>query len=418
MAPSLKSVYQQRVAKLIYRRGVTHLRHQSYGKAVAALTLAIEKGFVPSAQAQVMRGISQLQLGDTAGAIADFEVVINAAANSSEELSKPESSPLELSSQAPAEVSLDIPLAQAYHHRGQLRSQSGDAAGALADWSAAIAYWPRYPEPYYNRALAHLEQEKHRQALADFGSAIAADQTFAKAYLCRGNLRHQLGDTAGAIADWELAVCNDFTLEDAKQKLANSQQVAYDAELSDLLAAPLALKDLSVKVQHSGAQLSVHIYRAVGTGVNYYTLPDLIREHLVPMQLSGVSHFQLVGHVEGIRRSEWNQSYDLYKGLPCPPSNWQAAFSALMLFPPFGIPAFIQAAQVKDFYKKGKYIEALSASKAVKGLCVAGGITLGFFTLLPLGYAAYDSMKEEPTFQVSKQLTESNKTPYQEIFED
>ncbi|EDX86225.1 tetratricopeptide repeat domain protein [Synechococcus sp. PCC 7335] len=411
MALSLKSVYQQQMAKLVYRQGVTHLRHQSYGKAVSAFTLAIEKGFAPSIQAQVMRGISQLQQGETEGAIADFEAVIGEALSYSKVSPQIDLSP-------PLEAPLNIPLAQAYHYRGQLRQLSDDTAGALADWSAAIAYWPRYPEPYYQRALVYLGQKKHAEALSDLDRAIAADPTFARAYLHRGNLRHHLGDIVGATADWELAICNDFTLEEAKQKLVNSQQAAYDGELSDLLAASFALRNLSIKVQHSGSQLSIHVYRAVGTGINYYTLPDLIREQIVPMQLAGVSHFHLIGHVEGVRRAEWNQTYDLYKGLPCPPSNWQAAFSALMLFPPFGVPAFIQAAQVKDLYRKGKYIEALSASKAVKGLCVAGSITLGFFTLLPLGYAAYDSMKENPTFQISKQLTESNKTPYQEIFED
>lgn len=409
MTLPLTSVYQQQVAKLMYRRGITRLRHQSYAQAVAAFTLAMEKGFSPFAQAQVMRGISRVCAEDREGAIADFEAVIKAEQSS-------ESEPIAQSIQADSPV--NIPLAQAYHHRAQLRQRSDDAAGALADWSAAIAHWPRYPEPHYHRALAHLEQEKHRQALADFGSAITADPTCAKAYLHRGNLRHQLGDTAGAAADWELAICNDFTLEDAKQKLANTQQAAYDAGLSDSLTASLTAQNLSAKVQHNGSQLAIHIYRAVGVGVSYYTLPDLIREHLVPMQLSGVSQFQLIGHVEGVRRTEWDQSYDLYKGQPCPPSNWQAAFSTLMLFPPFGIPAFIQAAQVKEFYKQGKYLEALSASKAVKGLCVAGSIALGFCTLLPLGYAAYDSMKETPTFQISEKLIESNKTPYQEIFED
>ncbi len=411
--PLITSVYQQQTARLIYRRGLTHLRHQSYVRADRSFSLAIEKGFSPIAKAQVMRGVSRIHLNDAEGAIADFEAVINA-----EQALKLDLPSQSISPDVPLPLSTNIPLAQAYHHRGQLRQRLGNAAGALADWSAAIAHWPRYAEPHYYRALAHLESGEHRQALADFGSAIAADPTLAKAYLHRGNLRDQLGDIAGATTDWELAICNDFTLEEAKQKLANSQQAAYDAGLSDLLSEPLAAKGLSTKVQYSGSQLIVHIYRAVGTGINYYTLPDLIREQLVPMQLSGVNRFELIGHVEGVRRTEWNQSYDLYKGQPCPPSNWQAAFSALMLFPPFGIPAFIQAAQVKDFYSRGKYIEALSASKAVKGLCVAGGITLGFCTLLPLGYAAYDSMKEKPTFQVSERLTESEKTPYQQIFED
>ncbi len=409
----ITSAYQQQAAKILYRRGLTQLRHQSYVRAAKAFSLAMEKGLLPLAKAQVMRGISRIHLNDVEGAIADFEAIIDSAQST-----KLDSPSRNLSPDNVLNTAENIHLAQAYHHRGQLRQRTGDSAGALTDWSAAIAQWPRYAEPHYHRALAHLEQGNHRQALADFGSAIAVDPTLAKAYLHRGNLRHQLGDTAGATTDWELAICNDFTLEAAKQKLANSQQAAYDAGLSELLSEPLAAKDLSAKVQYSGAQLSVHIYRAVGTGINYYTLPDLIREQLVPMQLSGVNRFELVGHVEGVRRIEWHQSYDLYKGQPCPPSNWQAAFSALMLFPPFGIPAFIQAAQVKEFYKRGKYIEALSASKAVKGLCVAGSVTLGFCTLLPLGYAAYDSMKEKPTFQVSERLTESDKTPYQQIFED
>ena len=310
----------------------------------------------------------------------------------------------------------DFRVAQAHHHRGMLRQQSGNEAGAFADWSAAIAYWPHYPEPHYQRALVHLGQGHYSQALIDLDEALTGNPTMSAVYMQRGNLRYQLGDIPGAVADWELAACNDFTLEAAKQKLATVQQNAYDDKLSAHLKEPLAAKGLTAEVHHNGSRLDIHIYRQLGTGVNYYTLPNLIREHLVPLHLAEVKTFQLIGHLDEVNRPEWNQSYDLYKGQPCPPSNWQTAFSTLVVFPPFGIPAFIQAAKVKRFYQRGQYIEALSASKSIKGLCVAGSITLGFFTLLPLGYAAYDSMQETPTFRFAEQqLGEGPHRPYGQI---
>lgn len=384
----------------MFRRGMSYAQQQGYQQAIAAFTQAIEKGYSPLAEAQVMRGIGYIKLKDTENAIADFEAVIAVA--EAETIAQEN----------------NLSTARAYHYRGRLRQQSGNEAGALADWSAAIAHCTHYPEPHYHRALVHLSQGLHTKALADFDAAIQADPTMAIAYLHRGNLRHQLGDIPGAATDWELAICNDFTLEAAKQKLESVQQAAYDAKLSEVLAVPLAEKGLSVSVKHSGDQLEIHVQREVGTGISYYTLPDIIREHLVPLHLADVSRFQLIGRVGDVNRPDWRQSYELYKGQPCPPSNWQAAISTLFLFPPFAIPAFIQAAQVQNYYKKGKYIEALSASKAVKGLCIASSITLGFFTLLPLGYAAYDSMKETPTFKVAEQTGQTPNRPYNEIWKN
>ncbi len=397
MTSPLHIWYQQQAAKLAYRRGLTYARQKAHSLAIAAFTKALEKGYHQPNQALVTRGISRVQSKDMAGAIADFEAVITPALHS----------PIDQPS---------FILARAYYYRGLLHQQTGSQTDALADWSAAIAHWPHYSEPHYHRALLSLSSGDHHQALADLDATLACDPTMVIAYSQRGNLRPQLGDVAGAVADWELAVCNDFSLEEAKQKLADVQQAHYDAQISTVLSAPLAAKGLTVTVNHSAAQLDIHIYRELGTGVNYYTLPELIREHLVPLYLAGVRRFQLIGHLAEVSRTEWHQSYDLYKGQPCPPSNWQAAFSTLVVFPPFGIPAFIQAAQVKRFYQRGQYWEALSASKAVKGLCVAGSVTLGFFTLLPLGYAAYDSMKETPTFRIAERLEQLPKRPYQKIW--
>ncbi|MGD1867510.1 MAG: CD225/dispanin family protein [Phormidesmis sp.] len=408
MALPIKIVYRRQAAKLMYRRGVTYQQQQAYGAAVDAFTQAMERGYVPLADAKVMRGINLICLKDVGSAIADFDAVIQSAAALVESGDKPHAKDSFLT-------------AQAHYHRGRLRQKAGNEAGALADWSAAIAHHPSYSQPYYQRALVHLSQSLHAEALADLDAAIEGDPTFAMAYFQRGNLRAQLGDMLGAATDWELAVCNDFTFEAAKQKLEKVQKFAYDAKLTQVLSAPLAELGLSVKVRCSAQKLAIHVHRQVGTGVSYYTLPEVIREHLVPLHLAEVTHFQLVGRAGEVNRPDWDQAYDLYKGQPCPPSNWQAAISTIFLFPPFAVPAFFQAAQVKQAYNKGRYSEALRASKAVKGLCIASSVTLGVFTMLPLGYVAYDSMQENPTFKLVKLAEQPQQTihrPYHKMWEN
>lgn len=384
MTRLLTAWYQQRKAFLAYRRGLAHSRKMDHPQAIAAFTQALAAGFAHPAKLYLHRGLSHVQMKQIEDAIADFNRTL-------EHPNRPPARPSDSPAPQPPQ---DFTLAQAHYQRGLLRQQSGNEAGALADWSAAIAHWPQYSQPLLRRALVYLSQGHHELALADLDAALTGNPTLAPAYLQRGNLRYQLGDIPGAVADWELAVCNDLTLEEAKQKLAGVHQANYDAQLTEKLKASLAGNNLTVKIHHSGPQLDIHIHRPVGTGINYYTLPDRIREQLVPLHLAEVKQFHLIGYVEGVNRPDWSQTYDLYKGQPCPPSNWESALSALILFPPLGIPAFIQAAQVKKLYQQGHYIEALRASKAVKGLCIAGGMTLGLFALLPLGYAAYQSMKE------------------------
>ena len=391
MRPSPSNWCHQQIAKVLYQRGLTYANQADHKRAIATFTQSLRSGHPQPAKVQLERGRSYLEDNQTKAAIADFENIIQ------------------------ANDALPFILAQAHHHRGLLRQTTGNEAGALADWSAAIAYCPTYPQPHYQRALVSLSQSLYDQALIDLNEAIAADPTLTLAYLQRGNLRHQLGDIPGAVADWEIAVCNDFTLESAKQKLATVKQNAHDAQLSEVLKAPLAAKGLTVEVNHNDAQLDIHIHRQLGTGVNYFTLPRLIQQHLAPLHLSEVSRFKLIGHLAEVNRPEWSQSYDLYKHQPCPPSNWQPAISALFMFPPLGIPAFIQAARVKKLYDKGQYIESLRASKAVKRMCIAGSITLGSFILLPLAYAAFDSMKENPSFSVAEQPETVTRSAYQRL---
>ena len=379
----LNSVLRQQAARLTYRRAIAYEQKRSYGRAVEAFTRAIAQNYPHPTEVLVRRGINRINLQDTEGALADFESVIC------------------------TEQSLDTPSglfsAQAYFHRGRLHQHSERHREALADWAAAIAHCPTYAPPYYHRALFLLEQGQPDKALSDLDAAIEADPTLAVAYLQRGDLRYQLGDSPGAVSDWEYAVCNDFTLETARQKLENFRQETDDAQLSQVLAPPLAAKGLSVKVQQKGDHLDIQVHREVGTGISYYTLPDLIREHLVPLCLADITHFRLIGRAGDANRPDWDQSYALYKGQSCPASNWQAALLALFLFPPMGASALVLAARVKLAYKSGKYADALRASKAVKGFCLASSVPFCFFMLLSVSYTGYEAAKENPAFRVVKQ---------------
>ena len=329
-----------------------------------------------------------MHLQDEAGAIADFEFVIQ--------------------SEQHAETSSHLALAQAYFYRGLLQQQSGDEAAALNDWTAAIACCSTYSLPYYHRALVFLTRDEGDRALSDLNAAIEAYPTLALAYFQRGSLRLQQGDKSGAVADLTYAICNDFTLGAAKEKLKRLQQDTYDAQLSQILADPLAKQGLTVRVHHQGDRLNIEVHRATGVGVNYYTLPAIIREHLVPLRLDEVSHFQLIGLVGEATKPDWNQSCQLYKDQPCPPSYWQAAVLAMVMFPPLAVPAFIQARRVKSLYQKGKYVEALSASGLAKVLGIASSIPFAFFLFLSLSYASYDSNRETPVFSTAEQSKIAN----------
>lgn len=381
MMKILKYLYGQQFAKLIYRRGIAYEQRQCYQKAVDAFSQAITTGYCPVASAVVRRGVNRKKLGDSEGAIADFISVIQ-----SKQIEKPSS---------------NLSLAEAYYYRGQLHQQSEDEVAAISDWAAAISCCPTYSLPYFYRALVYLRNENYGLALRDLNAAIQAYPTLPLAYFERGKLHLQLHNKADAISDLTHAVCNDFTLEAAKETLKRLQKDTDDAQLTQILEKPLQKKGLSVKVHHRGDRLNIQIHRAVGIGVNYHTLPTTIRKHLVPLLLDEVSHFQLIGSVGDASQPDWNQSYRLYKDQPCPPSHWQAAAAATIMFPPLAIPALILSAKVRSTYKKGKYVEALSASRSAKVLSLASSLPFSLF--LWLSYMSYDFENKRPVFGVANQ---------------
>jgi Interferon-induced transmembrane protein len=230
-----------------------------------------------------------------------------------------------------------------------------------------------------------------------------------QAYLHRGNLRKQQGDLQGAMQDWEIALRNDLTLEEAQIRWFEAQQATeqdvlnqcLQTELASALApstaqTPEALPSITITTRQIGRVLEVSVHRRVGVGINYFTLPERLRGILLQQMPNGINRFKLIGKVGNVTQPEWSQEYDLYKGQPCPPSNWQSTFPPLVMFPPLGLAALIYAAKVPFLYKKGQYRDALQASKTVTSLCKASTILVLAITALPLGYFAVTSLQNEP----------------------
>ena len=360
--------YQHQTARLAYRHGCTHARQETHDRALATFTRALPHHPHP-ALVHTARGLSHWKQGDKAAALADF----NSA------------------------IALDSEQAAAYGNRGLLRYETNATAGALADWEMALSVAPNYAEVYYNRGLLRLAAADHHRALDDLNQALLLNPNLAEAYFHRGNLHERMGNMSLALQDWRLATCNDLSLDETKARLLAYQESQALPGITQALQTVLAEQQLSVQVQANDYCLDITIHRAVGIGISYYQLPDLIRDCLVPLELADFIRFRLVGHVGEVKRPEWNQTYDLYKGQPCPPSNWQGALSAFVTCPPFGITALIYALQVQNFYKRGYYPDALRASQTVSRLSRVGAGVLCGLALIPLSYTAYTSLQSEPT---------------------
>lgn len=94
-----------------------------------------------------------------------------------------------------------------YNNRAILKQQLGDVAGALADYNRAIELAPNFASAYSNRAYMKFTKFLlTKDALADYDRAISIDPRHARAYANRAMLKYNsLKDSAGAIADIQQA---------------------------------------------------------------------------------------------------------------------------------------------------------------------------------------------------------------------
>jgi tetratricopeptide (TPR) repeat protein len=333
----LRAWIRRQQARFAHRRGINLTRKGSLKTAIAAFTQALTHHPNP-AECYAQRGFAHWQCNHREAAIADYNHAI---------------------ARHPEHVI-------AYGNRGLVRYELGDVEGAISDWHTALHYRPHYATAHYNLGLHYAQRGDLSAAQAALTEAIAASPNLADAYYHRGNVRESLGDPDGALNDWQLAIANDLSMDAVKVKLLAVRQTHHQNRLAATVQAALP-PGITVQVKRTEHQLTLTLTRELGVPINYFTLPDQIRQSLVPLELGNVQRFRLLGHVGDQTQPEWNQQYKLYGGLPCPPSHWRSAIiTTLLLFPPVGVLALVYAAQVKSLYQRGHYIAAKQASNIVR----------------------------------------------------
>lgn len=367
MTPSLQSWGRYQRARYLLRRGTHLLQQGNIVAAITTLTGALEDHPRPEA-VFLQRGLAYWQQQDTVQALADFEQAI----------------------------ALDPESVRAYGHRGLIRYDQGDEAGALADWAIALQYQPGDATIRYNRGLVYLQKQAYPEALLDLDQALEQNPLMAEAYLHRGKAKQALADVSGAVKDWELALCNDLRLEEAHQLLEQvrqqSEQTKQNNQFRHLVPA-----DCALTLEQQGSLLTILLHRPVGIPINYFQLPNQLRERLVELQLPEVRRFRLVAKSGESSLSEWDHTYGVYDKAPCPPTHWKAALlSTVLLFPPLGILALVYSAQVKQAYQQGDYPIAAGASQAVKKLCLSSGALMGLMLFFLASYGVYTHHESKP----------------------
>lgn len=375
---------QQR-ARFRYRQAQAHQRKGNLTSALIALNQALD-GYPAPAHIYVEMGIVHWQGGDPLAALTAFDQAI----------------------------ALDPTQVRAYGNRGLLHYQQGCPTQALDDWNQALRHQPNHPLIHYNRGLLYLHQGDYTAALAAFDQAIAADPNRAEAYLHRGNVHERLGNQAQAAQDWELALCNDLNLDQARLKLNEIQQANGDRALSQRLHQALALDEITVIACHQPNEITIDLIRPLGVGLNYFSLPDKIRQILIAWQTFEIQKFQLTVRVQNPDSRdvvEWQGQYNLFQGQPCPPAQWRRVLlTAFVIFPPLGIPALVYALTLKQAYQRGDYPTALRASKAIQGLCRTGGVISLVLVTLGAGYWGYQQLDDIRARELPRHTTLSPQT--------
>jgi tetratricopeptide (TPR) repeat protein len=122
----------------------------------------------------------------------------------------------------------------AYNNRGVAYFKTGDNDHAIADYTETIKLNPKVASPYSNRGRAWRANGDNDHAIADYTKAISIDSKYADAYTYRGQAYGAKGDHDRAIADYTMAIKLDAKSQDkSADKTAaayNSRGLAYAAK--------------------------------------------------------------------------------------------------------------------------------------------------------------------------------------------
>lgn len=96
--------------------------------------------------------------------------------------------------------------AETYFLWGNVKSDLGDYADAIADYTMAIRLNPDYTDAYISRGNAKNALGQHFAAITDYNTAIRLKPDKVEAYYNRGNVKYLLGRIWEAKQDFQTAL--------------------------------------------------------------------------------------------------------------------------------------------------------------------------------------------------------------------
>lgn len=160
-----------------------------------------------NALAYFNRAVTRYELGDRAGALADYTAVLAIHSNDDVALNNRGLVQYDLGDKAAAIADFAAAIQQnpqnliAFANRGYVRSELGDKAGAIADYTAALQLNPDYAPAYFYRGLAHTRLQNKPSAIQDYTEVIRLQPQDASAYFYRGLARAKVGQSMDALRD-------------------------------------------------------------------------------------------------------------------------------------------------------------------------------------------------------------------------
>ena len=169
--------YDQQRAATYFRKGVGHRLLQEYGKAVEALTEAVDRN-PELAEAYYRRAICFAEMGENKLALRDL--------TDTETLSFGDARP--------------------YLWEGIVYAQMGEYREAIRSYNKAIALSNRYSDAYLNRAHAYFQLGEYEAAIDSFNECIRLHPAAAEYYYKRGLCYHNMKQLGEAVQSYINAI--------------------------------------------------------------------------------------------------------------------------------------------------------------------------------------------------------------------
>ena len=213
-----------------------------------------------SAETYFTWGNTKYYLGDSKGAIADYDSAIRLKPDYAIAYNNRGAARSDLGQHFAAIIDYDTAIrlkpdyATAHNNRGFSKGKRGQHFDAIADYDIAIHLNPDYAIAYNNRGVAKSALGQHFAAITDYDTAIRLKPDYATAYYNRGNAKQKLGQHFAAITDFNSAIRlkPDYATAYYSRGFSKDMLDQHSAAITDFNSAIRLKPDYATAYTHRG----------------------------------------------------------------------------------------------------------------------------------------------------------------------